>query len=356
MRIAISAQYHLSQYIGGAEVYAHQIATILSQSHQVTYLSISPKPSQSYPYDIQQIYRTYLFNRPIYSQSLTKIIHQIRPDVYHVIGTGLFHHQPLSARSQSQSIFSLLAPNRPQFKPFQLVSYLEWQYVLKSYSRFSILCSGQIDYFRTDDRTRVFPLSPQLDAQFFKLPTDGKTKMKQKLSLNPNAIHLLHISGLDTHHYYKGTQNVIQAVGQLPKKYHLHIVGTGNQLGYFKNQIKKLQLDHRCTIRQNLSPQQLKKLIFASDMLVQPSTSDAEGFGLSIIEAMSQLTLAITTPVIALAPQLRGMVVFAPPNHPQALADMITNHTQPNLESARTFALSFNQERMAQELDALYSF
>lgn len=356
MRIAISAQYHLSQYIGGAEVYAHQIASILSQSYQVIYFSSSPAPDKSYPYEIQQIHRTHFLNRPIYSSALSKSIHKLQPDVYHAIGTGLYHHQPTRSGTIHYSIFSLLAPNRPSSKPFQIVSKLEWQYVLKSYSRFSILCSGQIDYFRADNRTHVFPLSPQLDSQFFKLPTDGKAKMKQKLSLDPNAIHLLHISGLDTHHYYKGTQNVIQAVGQLPQKYYLHIVGTGNQLGYFKNQIKKHQLDHRFTIRQNLSPQQLKKLIFASDMLVQPSTSDAEGFGLSIIEAMSQLTLVVTTPVIALAPQLRGMVVFAPPNHPQGLAYMITNHTQPNLESARTFALSFDQERMAQELDALYSF
>jgi glycosyltransferase involved in cell wall biosynthesis len=180
--------------------------------------------------------------------------------------------------------------------------------------------------------------------------------MKQALALDPKAIHLLHIAALDTHHYYKGTQDTIQAVGALPKKYHLHLVGTGNQREYYQDQITTHQLDHRCTFRQNLSPQQLKRLIFASDMVVQPSTSDAEGFGLSIIEAMSQQTLVVTTPVIALAPQLRGMVVFAPPHHPQGLAHMITNHTQPDLQLAREFGLSFNSKRMAQELDTLYSF
>lgn len=356
MKIAISAQYHLSQYIGGAEVYAHQIASILSQSHQVTYLSTSPKPSKPYPYNIQQINRTYLFNRPIYSNSLNKTIHQLQPDMYHVIGTGLYHHQLTRSQSIPKSIFSLLAPNRPQSKPLQLASYLEWQYVIKSYSRFSILCSGQKDYFPANEQERVFPLSPQLNSLFSKLPTNSKHKMKQKLSLDPKSIHLLHIAALDTHHYYKGTQDTIQAVSTLPKKYHLHIVGTGNQLGYYKNLITTHQLDHRCTVTQNLSPQQLKRLIYASDMVVQPSTSDAEGFGLSIIEAMSQQTLVVTTPVIALAPQLRGMVVFAPPHHPQGLAHMITNHTQPDLQLARVFALSFNSKRMAQELDTLYSF
>jgi glycosyltransferase involved in cell wall biosynthesis len=130
----------------------------------------------------------------------------------------------------------------------------------------------------------------------------------------------------------KRIPDLLQALSYLPA-HHLHIYGEGPERASIESTISSLDLTPRVTLHGQIpTPQPALANI---DLLVLPS--DAEGFGLVLIEAMAARIPVVTTN----APGIRDVIrpnetgLLVPPRNPQALARAIQElTTNPSLREA----------------------
>jgi glycosyltransferase involved in cell wall biosynthesis len=358
MRIVISSLYHLSQYLGGAEVYADQIATSLAKKHQVHYLTSSPVPSKKFPYQIHSYPQKFLLKHSLPSYSLYKTITRLKPQIYHAVGSGLQHHLPIFLnKTQYKSVFSFLAPIHPKSTFTTLIGLAEQRLIQSQYDRISILTQEQINFFQSPYHQKITVLSPTLPTNYLSSPKKNKSAVKQLLNLDPDTSYLLHVSKLDSHHYYKGTKDIILSAQHLSDKYHYLIIGTGNLQHHYQDLSRSLKLDNKISFLGQISDQDMPFYFQASDICLQPSTTDSEGFGIVVIESLSQRTPVITTHQIGQASILKDAVQFVPPKNPQALAAAVLNFpnfSDREIQRGRSYALSYSSKHFAQQIEKLY--
>jgi glycosyltransferase involved in cell wall biosynthesis len=132
------------------------------------------------------------------------------------------------------------------------------------------------------------------------------------------TIHLGFIGRLDP---IKRIPDLLQATANLPTHIHLHIFGQGNERSRIETIIARLRIQNRVTLHGAIPrPQEALAQI---DLLVLPS--DAEGFGLVLIEAMAARVPVVATNV----PGIRDVVIdnqtglLVPPRSPEPLARAI---------------------------------
>jgi glycosyltransferase involved in cell wall biosynthesis len=119
----------------------------------------------------------------------------------------------------------------------------------------------------------------------------------------------------------KRIPDLLEAIKILPSQFHLHLFGQGPELHRIENQIRQLGISSRVTLHGQIENPELA--LRQIDLLVLPS--QAEGFGLVLIEAM-----AAGIPVIATdAPGIRDVVVhqqtglLVPIADPQAIEQAV---------------------------------
>ncbi len=97
--------------------------------------------------------------------------------------------------------------------------------------------------------------------------------------------------------------NLASDLKKLNKDYHMTMVGTGELLEVIKDRAKGMGLDKEITFTGNLTPEQVREKMLASDIFI--STSDRlEGWGAVINEAMNSGCLTIAPRAIGAAPYL----------------------------------------------------
>jgi glycosyltransferase involved in cell wall biosynthesis len=122
--------------------------------------------------------------------------------------------------------------------------------------------------------------------------------------------------------YYKGIDILIEAARSLPAN--VVIVGDGPLAGHLQRIARAVPNVH---LVGQVSERDLLCYLAAADCFVLPSTSRAESFGISVLEAQAMGVPAVVTDVgtgtvEAIAPGETGLVV--PPKDPTALAVAIT--------------------------------
>lgn len=132
--------------------------------------------------------------------------------------------------------------------------------------------------------------------------------------------YLLFVGGLDSAHYFKGVDVLLEAL-KMTSGAHLKIVGDGNKKSYFQKKARSLGLANRVIFLGRVSDEQLAHLYQGAGALVLPSTDSSEAFGIVLIEA-----LCSGTPVIASdLPGVRQVVsqsvagTLVPPGNPMQL-------------------------------------
>ncbi len=119
----------------------------------------------------------------------------------------------------------------------------------------------------------------------------------------------------------KRVDDLIEAVGELGELVHLHIFGDGSEGPRIVRKIAQLQLSNRITLHGPVARPQ--EALGRVGILVLPS--DAEGFGLVLIEAMAAGVAVIATDVSGIRDVVRdgqtGLLV--PARSPRALAQAI---------------------------------
>ena len=86
---------------------------------------------------------------------------------------------------------------------------------------------------------------------------------------------------------YKGYDIAIKTLSLLPKNYNLNIIGSGKNKKKLLNLIKNLKLNKRIKLLDKANDQVKETYLKKSSLFLMCSTSRAESFGISILEAIS---------------------------------------------------------------------
>lgn len=359
MKIILGSTYHFSQYTAGNERYAHQLALGLESSgHQVIYATSSPiQTTLTYPYTLLHLPLFSLLNHPFYSFSWFRFALTTPGEIFHACGSGLpLIISALIFRLRGfKTIFTFPAPfHSPKLwlKPF--IWLLETLVYPLAFSGYLTTQPLNQTYLQTKyPSKRVFCAWLNLSQTF--LSQNQKKQSTFRFPQSRGKTKLLMVTKLDHHHYYKGVDVALQAMKLLPDHFHLYLIGSGDCLVDYQKQAQELQISHRVYFLGHLPDEQLPSAYRAADVFLFPSVSDAEGFGLSLFEAMSQFTPTLTTTAIGLYPYLKklNLTQFIPPASAQKLSHGIKkitttpNHTIVKLAAAFTQKLTLS--RMTQE-------
>jgi glycosyltransferase involved in cell wall biosynthesis len=174
---------------------------------------------------------------------------------------------------------------------------------------------------------------------------------------------LLFVGGMDRAHAFKGVEVLLRALRQVLNAW-LVLVGEGDLRKSYERLAEKLGVAGRCKFKGRVAPDDLVTAYQSADILVLPSTSGAEAFGLVALEAQ-----ACGVPVVASdLPGVRTVVaheqtgLLVQPRDEQALSQALTRLcTDPILrrrmgECARARVLErFTWEKHLDGLMAVYN-
>lgn len=107
-----------------------------------------------------------------------------------------------------------------------------------------------------------------------------------RFGLSPEKPVVLFVGGMDTAHAFKGVEVLLRAMGRL-NGVQLLLVGEGDRRKTYEAQSVALGIAERCHFVGKLGEEMLAFAYRSADVLVLPSTSAAEAFGLVAIEAQA---------------------------------------------------------------------
>jgi len=181
------------------------------------------------------------------------------------------------------------------------VFYLYNILILPLLARISkIISCASLDYVKHSYLSKYYIIRPDkfrkiffgVNLEQFVTYHDNKNKQRK------NKV-VLFVGGLDKAHYFKGLENLLNALSLVIEKSSLSstvlkIVGRGDLLNYYKNFALNLGLGENAKFYENIDNSKLVDFYNYSDCLVLPSINKNEAFGLVLLEAM-----ACSTPVVA---------------------------------------------------------
>jgi len=200
-----------------------------------------------------------------------------------------------------------------------LAKFLSWpsQLIRQSLlNQAEIIVSASLDYIQASqikvyyqahkNKFREIPFGLDLKTFQPKLinrPLNNKTIARAQEIVNyinekfikRDRLNLLFVGGLDTAHYFKGVDVLLNSLVVLTNRnWRLKIVGEGDLRTSYENLAKHLKLDKQIEFVGKLGGPELIRAYQNSDLFILPSINSNEAFGLVLIEA-----LACGVPVIA---------------------------------------------------------
>lgn len=313
MKILIAHPFPFSAYKGGAERYCENLKKGLS-----TYKDIS----------VSQINGNYfeLFGEPFPTIKILQIIKKIKPDIIHLHGpspyatiTGFF-----GKILGIKTILTYYAPLNPENVFKMVAAAVDRTFLRYVFDYLTIISEdyrGSLENFFPPNKIKLTPLL--LEDSFFGYPKT-KEECRRGLLLGSEKI-VLFIGKMDKHHYYKGVVVLIEAVKGVSPEVEFILIGDGEKKKDYERLAFKEGVEKRLSFVGEVDQESLMKYYRASDLLILPSTSDSEGFGYVLFEAMAMGIPIITTDVVGSARLIKegeaGLVI--PPNNPLALSEGI---------------------------------
>ncbi|MCW1967271.1 MAG: glycosyltransferase [Anaerolineae bacterium] len=207
------------------------------------------------------------------------------------------------------------------------------------------------------DPARFKPLNTASEG----LKTAEMLGLRQRLGLPADKFLLLSVGRL---RYYKGLNDLIRALPQLPPDVIAVLVGIGPMANEWRALAQSLGVSDRIIWPGEASDADVLDYYRACDVYINPANSRAEAFGISILEALASGLPVISTEVGTATSwinlhEVTGLVT--PPSDPAALASAIlTLYNAPALRQAyastaqhRAFS-EFNENLMLQRIEAVY--
>ena len=233
------------------------------------------------------------------------------------------------------------------------------------------ICCASLDYVQHSKIRKIYKINQH---KFIEIPfgsnqsTDNFNltriaKIKQQHQLTSDNKIVLFVGSLDAAHYFKGVPVLINAVHKLNNKNtKLIIVGNGNLQAEFIKQAEKLNIIQQVIFANDINDQDLANYYYLSDVVVLPSTTPAEAFGLVLVEAKT-----FAKPVIGSnLPGVRGVVgqsgLVVQPGSVDDLADKINKILSDSVLAEKLGKLAqqevvekYNWEKHVTELNSIYT-
>lgn len=166
------------------------------------------------------------------------------------------------------------------------------------------LHSASFDYLTASDAKKLYQAKPE---QWFEVPFGVDTKRfvpnakpvdwLAASGLNPHAPTILFVGGMDRAHFFKGVPVLLDALTMVKNgglMVQALLVGDGDLRAEFEARALGLGIGDRVRFLGQVDDANLPAVYNAADLLVLPSTTRGEAFGMVVLEA-----LASGVPVIA---------------------------------------------------------
>jgi len=121
-------------------------------------------------------------------------------------------------------------------------------------------------------------------------PQDPDSEFLKRRQIEPGEKVVLFVGGLDSAHYFKGVEYLIEAMSRLKQaayKWRLVIVGDGDLKKRYSDLAGQLMIDYKTIFTGYVSNTDLPKYYNLADVVVLPSIDKSEAFGMALVEAMS---------------------------------------------------------------------
>lgn len=155
------------------------------------------------------------------------------------------------------------------------------------------LFNSQVKYIAEKRKAELLELPNGVDTKIFN-PYIDCNDIRRMYNLVDKKV-VLFVGALDKAHHFKGVTILIEAFSKIKlQETVLMVVGDGELKQNYQNLANKIGLSNRVVFTGRVSEHDLPKYYSISDLLVLPSISSSEVFGMVLIEAM-----ACGKPVIA---------------------------------------------------------
>jgi glycosyltransferase involved in cell wall biosynthesis len=170
---------------------------------------------------------------------------------------------------------------------------------------------------------KVVVLPNGVDTTVFR-PERNTDALRARYGLSEDEPIVLFVGGLDTAHYFKGIPILLQSIARLPGVRVL-VIGEGDLRPSYREMAHQSGLEERVQFTGHVSQEELPLHYNLADVVVLPSTTRGEAFGMVLIEAM-----ACGIPVVASnLPGVRSVVEdgvngrLVPPGDATALVEAL---------------------------------
>jgi glycosyltransferase involved in cell wall biosynthesis len=185
-----------------------------------------------------------------------------------------------------------------------LTKFLSWPSRLIHGSLFKPadkICSASLDYVKNSQIKNIYHRHQE---KFVEIPfgvshspdnisRERLEEIKRQINWHGEAKNILFVGNLDKAHYFKGVDILLLAFKKLSDyklpvtDYKLLIVGDGDLRSTYEQQARELNIADRVHFAGRVSDDDLACYYYLSDLVVLPSTTSAEAFGLVLAEAES---------------------------------------------------------------------
>ncbi len=194
------------------------------------------------------------------------------------------------------------------------------------------VCCASLDYLKHSSLAKFYhqhrdkiveiPFGSNQTGQL--IQADKLLAFKNDLGIKSGEKVVLFVGGLDPAHYFKGVPVLIEAIHKLKNsRIKLVIVGDGNLRDDFERQTKGLGLVGQVFFAGRVNSSELPYYYAAADVIVLPSTTKAEAFGLVLVEAKTFGKPVIGSDLPGVRDVVGGSGLTAKPGDANELAEKI---------------------------------
>lgn len=359
MRILIFS-HEFPPDIGGAGVVAQQNARALAEAgNDVTVLTRDRKINleNDLIYTIKRIptYGKLWFLTYKYAVDFSDYDMIILNDPASIYVAGLFFNKETFDKT-----IAFLHGSEPELiyqkcSPFQVITFFKFFYT-SALTKVKHIVS--VSYFMKEkflNRTKLHFLSSKIVVNYAGIDSklfnpDQKGKLKSELSIDQDSQLLISVSRLVRKKGYPEMLNVFEKVLKADNKFYWIVVGSGDYLEDFKEEIKIRKLEGRIFLIGSKKRNELRYYYSNSDVFWLLSNYE-ESFGLSYIEAQACGIPAIGLNKYGVKEAISvdtGFLIDSPDDIFEVLVDRKYKNILP--ESLKCFSDSFNHDRLAKKL------
>lgn len=294
--------------IGGMENYAYNIAKRLAKNNEV--IVVTSRHERKLPkteiFEGMKVYRLPTLLKisntpinPLWYFMLKRIIKRERPDVINA-------HTPVPFMAD---LVVRIAPEKTILTYQNDLVKSNWLNLLcKMYYLFlgnrtlrkcrRIIATSEYYVQRSPYlkgyRSKISIISPGVDLKRY------NTKVKRGFLKNKNDKKIVFVGQLSKYHRHKGLDYLLSAlkiVCSEVENVHLYVCGKGDYVSHYQQLAKRLRIGNKVTFLGFVSEENLPRVYLDAEVVVLPSYTEAEGWGMVLAEANACGTPVIGTTV-----------------------------------------------------------